>query len=155
MYDSEVYSLSSDFISAYPRNQYPELLMKQARPLQCLLLDVSPDYFICIPFRSRISHSNAYMFKNSKRSMVTKSGLDYSKVILIKDSKYLTSQNVVVDQDEYNEAQINMPRIVSEITSYIDTYINHINGTSVLHHKQFDRLYEFSTLKYFHNILGI
>ena len=49
----------------------------------------------------------------------------------------------------------NLPQIVKEALSYVDTYIAHINGTALLHPKQFARQYGFTTLAYFHDIMGI
>ncbi|MBQ8133091.1 MAG: hypothetical protein IJ192_01560 [Clostridia bacterium] len=155
-YDIDVYLLSAKFALDYPKTEYPELMLKNGRPYSCLIIDMHEDYFICIPFRSHISHDNAYIFHETIRSRHTRSGLDYSKVVLIKDNDYIdSSRTVVVDQDEFTEAQRNMERIVSDITEYIDNYINHISGSTVLHPREFNRKYKFSTLKYFHDILKL
>ena len=106
-YDVQVYLLSQKFIDDYPKDKYPELMHKQGRPYSCLLIDTHEDYFICIPFRSEITHKNAYMFKGTKRSRNSKSGLDYSKVVLIKDLEYFDLKQAVVDQDEYRDVTLN------------------------------------------------
>lgn len=155
-YLSQVYLLSSQFIQDYPASTYPELMHKQGRPYTCLLIDSHDGYFICVPFRSSINHRNAYFFKGTARSQRTKSGLDYSKIVIISDPAYIDSSTAaVVDQDEYNEMMTNLPQIVKEALSYVDTYIAHINGTALLHPKQFARQYGFTTLAYFHDIMGI
>lgn len=155
-YEVEIYLLSNKFINDYPQTKYPELMLKEERPYSCLIIDTHEDYFICIPFRSSISHNNAYIFRGTNRSNHTRSGLDYSKVVLIKDTDYINSERVaVVDQDEFNQAQKNMDRIVNDIIKYIDDYVNHVNGSSALHIREFERRYKFSTLPYFHNILGL
>ena len=41
------------------------------------------------------------------------------------------------------------------LEKYIHDYVEHINGRILLHIKQFDRKYKYSTLKYFHKELGI
>lgn len=74
---SDLGCLTNAFISDYPSSQYPELMYKQGRPYNCLLIDTHEDYFICLPFRSHINHPNAFMFKNTKRSIMNKSGIDY------------------------------------------------------------------------------
>lgn len=84
-YDSVLSLLSSKFTQDYPLSTYPELMYKLGRPYTCLLIESHADYFICVPFRSYINHKNAFLFTNSIRSKQTKSGLDYSKVVLIKD----------------------------------------------------------------------
>ena len=151
----QIYKLSTEFEIDYPVSKYPEILYKPDRPHFCLLIETHCDYFICVPFRSSIDHKNAFLFKNTNRSKRTHSGIDYSKMVIIKDTKYLDNKNVVVDQDEYIQAIKHIQTIVLESVSYLETYINHINGTKVLHKKDFDRRYKFTTLKYFHNILNL
>ena len=154
-FDVDVLRLSNQFAVDYPCNKYPELMLKIGRPYTCLLIDTHQGYLICIPFRSSINHNNAFIFKHTSRSLKTRQGLDYSKVILIKNIDYLDSCSVIVDQDEYKEMIINIKTIVSQIVKYIDVYINHINGNKPLHEKQFQRKYKYSTLPYFHDILEI
>ena len=155
-YLSQIYLLSSQFIQDYPINKYPELMHKRGRPYACLLIETHDDYYICIPFRSAINHKNAYLFRNTKRSQQTNSGLDYSKIVIINNPDYLDSATpAIVDRDEYHEMMTNLSQIVKEAISYVDTYINHINRTNPLHPKQYKRKYGFSTLKYFHRELGI
>lgn len=138
-YDIEVRKLSEYFIADYPEIKYPELMHKMGRPYSCLLVDTHSDYLICIPFRSQINHGNSFLFRESKRSLIKKSGLDYSKIVLIKDLKYIANENAVVDQDEYNEVRKNLDSIVSEVTDYIDDYIGYITGVSIINTKQYDR----------------
>lgn len=47
-------------------------------------------------------------FKNSIRSRKSKSGLDYSKMVIIENSDYLSTQNAVIDTDEYKETRQNI-----------------------------------------------
>jgi len=155
-YDSELYLLSVKFTQDYPSAVYPELMYKHGRPYTCLLIDSHDGYFICVPFRSSIGHKNAFLFTGTVRSRKTKSGLDYSKIAIIKNSNYLDSDTTaVIDQDEYTEMIKNLPTIVSEATDYVDTYIKHITGIKPLHPRAFSRKYQYSTLPYFHDIMGI
>ena len=155
-YCSQVYLLSNLFCSSYPSSSFPELMYKRGRPYTCLLIDSHAGYFICVPFRSNISHKNAYLFKNSARSRKMRSGLDYSKTVIISNPDYIdSSANAVVDQDEYKEMMVNLPRIVSEVLVYLNNYIAFVKGEMVLHPRDFCRLYGYSTLKYFHNELGL
>lgn len=95
-------------------------------------------------------------FSLTNRSQKTRSGLDYKKTVLIKDTDYITSGNsVIVDSDEYTAMIRNIGTIVTEIDEYISTYTKHINGTQRLHERAFARRYQFSTLPYFHEILGL
>lgn len=155
-YDVEVCHLSQDFYDAYPESKYPEIMTKDKRPYTCLLIETYDDYFICVPFRSSIQHKNAFLFSNSNRSKRTPSGLDYKKSVIIKDYSFIDSKRTaVIDIDEYNEMITNIDTIVLEVHNYITNYINHINGTHPLHQREFLRRYQFTTLSYFHDILGL
>lgn len=153
---TEISLLSSKFIQDYPHAQYPEIMHKQGRPYSCLIIDTHDDYYICIPFRSAISHNQAFLFKNTQRSKSSRSGLDYKKMVLIKDESYIDRVTVaIVDSDEYKEAITNLEKIASEAAQYLDDYIAHVSGTKPLHHREYDRKYRFSTLPYFHDILEL
>lgn len=152
----DICRLTDDFMKDYPLAQYPELMHKAGRPYNCLLVDVHvDDYFIFIPYRSHIRHNNAFKFKGTQRSKNNESGLDYSKIVLVQKYSYGTIQNTVVDQDEYNETRRNIYKIAREATAYIDGYVKHHNGTCVLHPREYDRKYKYSTLRYFHDILNL
>lgn len=155
VFDYEIYRLTAKFEIDYPAAQYPELLYKADRPHYCMLIDIYCDYFICLPFHSYIYHANAFMFKNTKRSQQKHSGIDYSKMIIVKNLDYLDSSNVVIDKDEYLQAIKFTPKIVKESVQYLNDYISHINGSKLLNEREFDKRYKFSTLKYFHDILGL
>lgn len=152
-FDSDVYLLSEDFRNAYPQAIYPELMSKGGRPYNCLLIDTHDDYLICIPYRSNINHKNAYLFKNSIRSRQARSGLDFSKIVLIKNPNYIDEKKAIIDRDEYTETMSNLPIIASMAVEYVDRYIEHVKGKKVLHSQDFTRKYGYSTLKYFHDIL--
>ena len=153
-YDAEIYNLSQQFYAAYPHAQYPEIVYKQDRPYACLLIEYMDDVFICIPYRTNVTHQNAYHFKNSLRSQQYSSGLDYSKIVLIKDPQYLdTAKKAVVDQDEYKETMQNLARITKEVKKYIEDYKNDMNGVKKLHPKEWQRRYSKSTLPYFNSLM--
>ena len=154
-YDFEINLLSQKFINDYPLSSFPELMYKDGRPYNCLLVDTHADYFICIPFRTSVPHKNSYHFKDTQRSRLSQSGLDFSKIAIISNSDYIDNKKAIVDQDEYNETVKNISKIVSQAVKYVDTYINHINGTKTISAEQYARLYQYSTLPYFHDILGL
>lgn len=87
-FDSQIYTLSDIFYNDYPHSGFPEILDKPDRPYNCLLIETSYDYYICIPYRSRIVHNNAYIFHSTERSRRSRSGLDYSKMVIIKKSEH-------------------------------------------------------------------
>lgn len=132
-------------------------MLKDKRPYGCLLIKTHNDYYICVPFRSHIHHKNAFLFKNTERSKTDSSGLDYSKTVLIRPQdydKYLI-ENAVVDTDEYKAVRINIYKIEKQISKYIEGYVKSVSDFENADKKSFERKYKYSTLKYFHDILGI
>lgn len=153
-YNVEILRLSNSFYADYSAVQYPELLKKAERPYACLMINIR-DYYICIPYRTHIDHSNAYHFRYSARSKNNKSGLDFSKIAIVNNCEYIDKTPALIDKDEYNETMINIDKIVSDSQKYIDCYIAHISKTKPIHEKEFLRKYKYSTLPYFHDILGL
>lgn len=146
---AEVRTLSTQFYAAYPSASYPEILYKNTRPYNCLLIDIYDDYFICLPYRSHISHSHAFHFKTSQRSRRNRSGLDYSKMVIIKNPNYISNQPGIVDRDEYIETQQNLSVIATEAVTYLKRYIAHRTGQNPLSPQQYQRDFGHSTLPYF------
>ena len=153
--DYQIVQLSDDFYHVYKSPPYEELLKKNNRPYNCLLFQTHYDFFICIPYRTEITHIYAYRFKKSSRSQKHKSGLDYTKIVIINNNKFIDDKTVVIDKDEYNETIKSSQKIKQDALKYVEDYIAYINGTSPLAHQEFNRRYHYSTLKYFHNELGI
>lgn len=157
-YSADICRLSSEFYSNYPRDIYPEILHKETRPYTCLMIETDDDYLICIPFRSSINpeNKNAFLFSNSNRSQRTRSGLDYQKTVIINNTSYITSSDsAVVDDDEYITVATNISKIANDIHEYISKYVAHATGAKVLHEREYKRLFQYSTLPYFHDVLGI
>lgn len=97
-FDYQILNLTQQFYVDYPDPPYKEIIRKNNRPYNCLLLQSSYGYYICIPYRSYINHKYAYKFKNSNRSKRTKSGLDYSKIVIIKNNDYIENGNAIIDR---------------------------------------------------------
>lgn len=155
-FDYQVLNLTQKFYNDYPDPPYTEIVRKNNRPYNCLLIQSHYGYFICIPYRSHIRHKYAYMFKKSVRSKRTKSGLDYSKIVIITDSRYIGKITAIVDKDEYNETRDNIEYIRNDAKKYVDEYVDCLMGKpSKYDKKEFERIYKYSTLKYFHNQLGL
>ena len=148
--------LSEKFYKDHPPRLFPEILKKQNRPYSCLTFKLSSDIFLCIPYRTKINHKYAYHFKSSKRAKMYKSGLDYTKMIIVRDETYLNStRQVLLDADEYVETVRNIRLIRQEAIGFLNQYISHIAGIHTLHSEEFKRRYQFSPLKYFHEELEI
>ena len=155
-FDYQVLNLTQDFYTNYPSPPYDEIMKKDNRPYNCLLIQSHYDYFICIPYRTQINHKYAYKFKHSQRSKKAKSGLDYSKMAIIKNSDYISNSDAVVDKDEYKETRDNIEYIRNDAEEYINDYIGHVSGSSKKYDSiEFNRVYKYSTLAYFHKELGL
>lgn len=147
-YINEIYTLSKAFYISY--NNCKEILTNEKRSYNCLVLEKKEEYYICIPFRSEINHKYAYLFRRSNRSLTHKSGLDYTKMVLIKDKHYIGLKGLV-DNDEYVEMMQNIQKINKEANDYIDGYLEYILTNNIKDLKK----YKYTTLKYFHDILNI
>ena len=155
-FDYQVLNLTNKFYADYPDPPYKEILRKESRPYNCLLVQSHYGYFICIPYRSNINHKYAYKFKNSIRSKIKNSGLDYSKIVITRNKEYIGTKHVIVDKDEFNETRDNIEYIRKDAQMYIDNYVNCLSGKVIKYDKKkFERIYKFSTLQYFHNELEI
>lgn len=153
--DNRVLNLSDDFYNDYPHNLYPELLEKKERPYNCLLFPTRHDFYICIPYRSEMEHTNGYKFRNTQRSLEHQSGLDYSKIVIVKNPIYIGNTDALVDDDEYTETMYNINTIKTDALNYVENYMKHITGQVVMHPRAFQRKYRYTTLKYFHEELGL
>lgn len=153
--DYQVVKLSDNFYQFYDINIYKELLYKQSRPYNCLLFQTHYDYFICVPYRTEIKHDNSFVFKNSKRSYRYRSGLDYSKIVIIKNYEFISDEIATIDSDEYKETYHNIDTIKLETLKYVEDYIKHFCGKKKMSNSMFKKKYGYSTLKYFHKELGL
>ncbi len=151
----QILRLTDAFYNVYPNPPYVEMLKKKQRAYSCLLFQTHYDYFICIPYRSEISHKYAYLFKKSARSRQHKSGLDYTKIVIIKNSDYIDNKDAIIDKDEFNETIANFKKIKSEALEFVEAYVAHINKSRILHISEFKRRYTYSSLQYFHAELGL
>ena len=155
-FDYQVLNLTQQFYDDYPDPPFTEILRKNSRPYNCLLIQSHYGYFICIPYRSHINHKQAFRFKKSVRSQRARSGLDYSKIVIVVDAIYIGSHNAVIDKDEYNETRDNIEYIKADAQRYIDEYVDYVLGKQLRYDsREVARIYQYSTLKYFHKELGI
>lgn len=151
--DYQILELTDVFYAQYPNPPYTEILKKKKRAYNCLLFQTHYDYFICVPYRTEILHDYAYHFKNTHRSQKHRSGLDYTKIIIIKNKDFLDSKDALIDKDEFNETVKNLNKIKRQALRFVQDYIDHISGKRLLHLKEFKRRYQYSTLQYFHKEL--
>lgn len=155
VFSYQILRLSDEFYRDYPNPPYAEILKKPKRGYTCLLLQSNNGYYICIPYRSHISHRYAFHFHHTKRSKKQRSGLDYTKIVIITDREYLGTENIVIDQDEFVETRKNIRYIARNADKYVEDYIKHMRGKDLLDVREFRRKYGCSTLVYFHKELNI
>ncbi len=154
-YDFQICRLTQAFYDRYPKSVYSEILDKPKRAYNCILLKVYEDFYMCIPYRTEISHAYAYHFTESKRAKEHKSGLDFTKTVIITNRDFVDSNHAVIDIDEYKETMKNIEQIVAQALEYLQDYIAYYHGTKKLSKKKFHTKYRYSTLKYFHEQLHI
>jgi len=124
-----------------------EILTKPSRPYMILILEIGSLKF-AIPLRSNISHK--FCFKTNMTD--GKKGLDYTKAVLIKDESYLTNTYKKLSSDEFIKITDNQVKIHEQFSKFVTRYISACekNDTNLL-----DKTYKFSTLKNYHEELGI
>ena len=143
--------LSDSFYAEHPKELFPEILEKKNRVYTCLMISINSDFFICIPFRANINHNNAFLFKNTKRSRFKRSGLDYSKIVIISDLRYISDDIALVDNDEFSEMRKHIALISREVYRYILRFREYCSGKKDMHTQEYERCYKYSTLRYFIN----
>lgn len=151
-YCNDIYLLNSQFYLDYPQSRFPEIMTDPNRPYNIVIYDDYYDIYVCVPIRTNVHHNNCFRLPQTITN--TKPGVDYSKMVIFKDSRYF-DKTVLIDQIQMATFHSNSARIHSEIKDYLDKYIKHVKGENVLSNGEFRRKYLFSTLPYFHNELGI
>ena len=143
--------LSKDFYSAYNSSSYPEIERKDNRPYVVFLVQIKNNKF-ALPFRTTMNHKNGYLFSKTGRATGSKSGIDFSKAVIVNDCAYI-GQKALVDSYEYAELTNKYMFIIRKFEKYLDNYIDVVEGR--IKNKYVIDRYKFCTLKYFHKELGI
>ena len=60
---NQILKLTEKFYNDYPNPPYQEIMQKRQRGYDCILFQSHYDYYICVPYRTEISHAYAYHFK--------------------------------------------------------------------------------------------
>ncbi len=153
--DYQILKLTPQFYRDHPDPPYHEILKKKQRAYNCLLFQSHYDYYICIPYRSEITHPYSFRFRKTQRSQKHKSGLDYSKIVIITKSEYVDTKDALIDKDEFNETIKHLERIKKEAITFVEEYVQHVSGSKKMDPREFKRRYAYSPLTYFHRELGI
>ena len=129
-----------------------EILTKEERPYYVLILEIYELTF-AIPLRSNISHPFCYVADNSTGN---KCGLDYSKAVIITDpQKYIDPAAITIRQHEYNVLKQKEYLIKKQFSSFVKSYKKEIQRRKKNPMLPVSLLCRYSTLKYFHNELGL
>ena len=146
----QIYKLSKKFYSKYDKKNYPEIERKNDRPYVVILVKIKDNIF-AIPFRTNIKHDACYRFMNSGRKTKHKTGLDFSKAVVINDKKYIGGR-AFIDHKEFLELENRYYFIISRFKKYLSNYYRYVNGELKDRDAQ---KYKYTTLKYFHKELGL
>ncbi len=133
--------LTSQFYTDYPNSKYPQIEVKDDRPYAHIVVNTYGKLF-CVPLRSKITHPHAY-FTNKK----TRSGIDYSKAVVIDDINYIdNSTKVFLRQDEFDKLRGKDYVIQKQFEDYIELYKKAKIDETIPYR---DMILNFSTLQYF------
>ena len=153
--DYQILKLTTRFYEEHPDPPYHEILKKNQRAYNCLLFQSHYDYYICVPYRSEISHPYSFKFKKTQRSKSHRSCLDYTKIVIITKSEYIDTKDALIDKDEFKETIKYLDRIKEEAMTFVEEYVQHVSGSRKMGPREFKRRYTYSPLIYFHQELGI
>lgn len=140
----ELRKLSDKFYQDYDPKFYPEIEQKRGRPYAVLMVIVN-DVKFAIPLRTNIKHAYCYKFKATNRETISRTGIDFSKAVVIKNDRYL-GDLTDIDYKEYLELRKKTYFIIKKFRQYIDGYLHLLKCGG---HKYLERKYKYSTLRYF------
>lgn len=75
-------------------------------------------------WRSEITHNYAYHFKKTQRSLQHKSGLDYTKIVILNKTEYLDNKDAIIDKDEFNEMIVHLEKIKNRHLNLLKIILN-------------------------------
>ena len=146
----QFFRLTPAFYERY--SQHEEILKKGARPYYVLLLQAD-DLTYAIPLRSHISHPYCFL-ANVTDTM--KSGLDYSKAVVIADKDtYIEIKPVTIRQNEFAVFKKHEFVIQAQFSAYVQSYKKEVLRRLADPNLPASNLCAFSALKYFHQELGL
>ncbi|MHC6204290.1 type III toxin-antitoxin system TenpIN family toxin [Breznakiellaceae bacterium SP9] len=146
----EFHRLTSAFYAQFGHCE--EILNKDDRPYYVLVLEVDGLTY-AIPLRSHITHPFCFIADNSEGQ---KSGLDYSKAVVIADKiLYIDPTPVTIRQHEFNALKQKEFQIKQQFSSYAAAYRKEISRRLQNPDLPVSARCRYSSLKYFHKELGI
>lgn len=121
-----------------------EILTKPTRPYICLSVTIDGVIF-AIPFRHHITHKWAFLTYGS-------AGLDYSKAVVIADSRYIGAGTPTIEQREFQALKGKDALITNGMRKYLAAYKKAVKYPNNTHYAL---IRSCSSLQYFHKDLNI
>lgn len=133
--------LTDAFYTKYDLINFPEIENKKSRPYMVMLVKIEDNQF-ALPLRTNIKHKFCYQFKKSGRPTHSRTGIDFSKAIVINDIAYI-GNSAQIDNKEYIELERNYFFIIHKFQNYIRGYKEYLNNPDDFYKAQ---AYKFTTL---------
>ncbi len=139
--------LSKTFYNTYPASQYPEIEQKENRPYIQVCVEIDGVQY-AIPLRSDIHHPHVLWTDKENNC-----GVDFSKVVVIKDEDYIDSvKEPHLRQNEFDALRGKDYKIKTKMAKYIADYKKAKQDLS----KPINQtLVKYSTLQYFEKEIGL
>ncbi len=146
----DIYLLADSFYEDYPRSAFPEFLYKRNRPYYMLFIQINSGLNVAIPFRSNNTN-------RAGKTLFANKGLDYSHLVIIKDLIKYRGASATITREEFSNLVRLEQTIKQEISDYIEMYIDYkkARNKKPISRAEFRTRYHYSTLKYFHEELGV
>lgn len=133
--------LSSKFYADYPNEKYPELMLKEYRPYTQTIITIG-DLKFAIPLRSHIPHDNNVLWTNKSE----RSGLDFTKAVLILDAEYIEDKKVYIRSQEHKKLLGKEYVVRQKMIKCIEDYKKAKENINESHNKEYC---SYSALQYF------
>lgn len=146
----ELHYLSAEFYNKYNSHDFPEIERKVTRPYIVVLVKIDDNTF-ALPLRTNIKHNNCYKFRRSSRPTNSVTGIDFSKAVIVNKTEYI-GRLADIDNKEFVELNDKISFVVNRFKTYLNGYRKYVLGN--LNKYQADN-YKYTTLRYFHNELGL
>jgi protein AbiQ len=101
-----------------------------------------------VPLRSNLNHPNGLKTIFIKGAW---NGLDYTKALLVEEADITQESFQLREQKEFDKIIKNKDKIINEFSQYVTDYIAYASSKN----KVFEQMFQYTTLQYFHNELGI
>jgi len=135
----------------YIHNAMKEELLqcKNGRPFFCALK--CGGKFLLVPLRTNLLIKARYGIKTGflvPKDSKPNAGLDYTKIVIVEGS-YIEGAERIINNNQRRTISENINTIKEEVLKYLNGYVEYKNNNT----NHF--LYQFCTLKYFHEELGL